>query len=62
MTINISWPYMLTISFLILKVSGFVNMSWWWVFSPIWISFLVTVLMFLIVVIFQCVQNKGYKL
>lgn len=26
--------------FLTLKVANFIAWSWWWIFSPIWISFL----------------------
>ena len=40
----------LTIVFIFLKVFGFVNWSWWWVFSPLWIS-LGLVVLFLIVVL-----------
>jgi len=29
----------LTILFVLLKVFGKIDWSWWWVFSPIWISF-----------------------
>ena len=28
----------LTIVFLVLKLCGVITWSWWWVFSPIWIS------------------------
>lgn len=28
----------LTIAFVVLKLCGIINWSWWWVISPIWIS------------------------
>lgn len=28
----------LTIIFVIAKLGGWINWSWWWVFSPLWIS------------------------
>ena len=28
---------MLTIVFVILKVMGYIDWSWWWVFAPLWI-------------------------
>jgi membrane protein YdbS with pleckstrin-like domain len=28
----------LTIVFVVLKLSGVITWSWWWVFSPMWIS------------------------
>ena len=29
---------LLTIVFIVLKLIGVINWSWWWVLSPIWIS------------------------
>lgn len=28
----------LTVIFIVLKLCGLINWSWWWVLSPIWIS------------------------
>lgn len=42
----------LTIVFVVLKLVGVINWSWWWVLSPLWISFalfLVVVILFLVV-------------
>jgi hypothetical protein len=30
--------------FIVLKLVGTIDWSWWWVLSPLWVSFLVTVL------------------
>lgn len=30
---------LLTILFIGLKLTGYIKWSWWWVLSPIWISF-----------------------
>lgn len=35
-------PTLLWIIFLILKLTGTVNWSWIWVFSPIWISWIIS--------------------
>lgn len=35
---------MLTIVLLVLKVTGYANISWLWVFAPIWIPFLIALL------------------
>lgn len=32
----------LTILFLILKLAGVISWNWWWIFSPIWVSLLIT--------------------
>ena len=29
---------LLTIAFIVLKLTGVIHWSWWWVLSPIWIS------------------------
>lgn len=52
----------LTIAFIVLKLTGFINWSWWWVLSPLWISFLLVIgfiAMFLLVAFaVVLVQNK----
>lgn len=35
--------------FIILKLIGAITWSWWWVFSPIWISLVIGILIFTIV-------------
>ena len=35
---GIGFPGALTIVFVILKALGYLNWSWWWVFSPLWIG------------------------
>lgn len=29
---------LLLIAFIVLKLTGVINWSWWWVFSPLWIT------------------------
>lgn len=36
---GIGFGGLLTIVFLILKLTGVIAWSWWWVFAPIWIPF-----------------------
>lgn len=35
---GIGFVGLLTIAFIILKLCGVINWSWWWVLSPLWIS------------------------
>ena len=42
----------LTIVFLVLKLCGVITWSWWWVFSPIWISWGIAILVVAIFAIF----------
>ena len=36
---TMSLPFLIFIIFLILKLTGVIDWSWWWVTSPIWIPF-----------------------
>jgi hypothetical protein len=38
---GIGFTGLLTILFVGLKLTGYINWSWWWVLSPLWISALV---------------------
>lgn len=40
---------LLTIVFIVLKLCGIINWSWIWVLSPIWISFILSILIVLII-------------
>jgi hypothetical protein len=35
---GIGFPGLLTIVFVIAKITGYISWSWWAVFSPIWVS------------------------
>jgi hypothetical protein len=37
---------LLAIAFIVLKLTGYIDWSWWWVLSPIWIG----VILFLLIV------------
>ena len=40
---------LLGIAFIVLKLTGYINWSWWIVLSPIWGSILVGLLIFLVI-------------
>ena len=42
---------LLTITLVVLKALGYLNWSWWWVFSPLWIPFAILILVFIVGVI-----------
>lgn len=46
---GIGFAGLLTIAFIVLKLTGFIAWSWWWILSPLWISAGVVVLVLLIV-------------
>jgi uncharacterized protein (DUF983 family) len=45
------FPSLLTILFIGLKLTGHITWSWWWVLSPLWISALIGLTIFAIVLI-----------
>jgi hypothetical protein len=54
-----SFSGLLTLIFITLKLTGFINWSWWWVLSPLWISF--GLLLVLLIVVFIAVVVFGKK-
>ena len=60
------WPIasILTIVFVVLKLTGVITWSWWWVLSPLWISFVLVILLFLIgfwIFAIADRRRRGYK-
>ena len=47
----------LTLLFIYLKMTSYIDWSWLWVLSPLWISFLVAIL---IAVIISILSKKGH--
>lgn len=41
---GIGFGGLLTILFIGLKLTGYIDWSWWWVLSPIWIAALIVIL------------------
>jgi len=50
---SIGFPTLLFLVFLILKLTNVITWSWWWVFSPIWISFILGVIIIGLVLWFK---------
>ena len=46
-TLSTPWATILTIIFVILKLTGSIAWSWWWVFSPLWIAIAIVILIVL---------------
>lgn len=46
---GLSFPGLLTIVFIILKLVNVINWSWLWVLSPLWISVVLTVIVLIII-------------
>lgn len=46
---GLSFAGLLTILFIGLKLTNYINWSWWWVLSPIWISFSIFLILLIII-------------
>ncbi len=56
---GIGFVGLLTIVFITLKLTEYIDWSWWWVLSPIWITFSIVVL--IVVVIFILAAHTNSK-
>jgi FtsH-binding integral membrane protein len=50
---------MLTVAFIVMKLTGYVAWSWWWVLSPMWIPLLLVLFIATIVLIFTGSNLNG---
>lgn len=46
---SVTFPSLLTILFVALKLTGQIDWSWWWVLSPLWICASVAIVFALVV-------------
>jgi len=53
--VGITATQLLTIVFIILKLTGVITWSWLWVLSPLWIP---VVLIVIIVIVYICIMNN----
>lgn len=58
---GIGFVGLLTIAFIVLKLCGVINWSWWWVLAPLWISFGVVLFIIAIVIVIGFYTNFGSK-
>ena len=49
---KIGFPGLLALVFIVLKLTGHIDWSWWWVLSPLWIVAAMVVLVFLVAGLF----------
>lgn len=55
-TTNSQIVELLTVLFIGLKLTGYINWSWWWVLSPVWIMASIVVIFVLIFLIVAAVK------
>jgi len=49
---GVGFAGLLTVAFVVLKLTGVINWSWWWVLAPIWISLALVVVFIALLVVF----------
>lgn len=55
---GISWVTVLTVLFIILKITDKIDWSWWWVLSPLWISISLSVVLFIVVAVIVSIFGR----
>lgn len=48
---GIGFAGLLTVLFIGLKLTGYIAWSWWWVLSPLWISALIVLFLFAVILV-----------
>lgn len=51
----------LLVVFIVLKLVGTINWSWWWVLSPLWINFIIWLLLVIGLAIYEVRSEKKIK-
>ena len=54
---GIGFTGLLTVAFIVLKLTGVIDWSWLWVLSPIWITALIAIAILLIVVLVAIISR-----
>lgn len=55
---GIGFTGLLTIAFIILKLTHNIDWNWWWVLSPIWITLAIVIIVLLIVFVIALATGK----
>ena len=57
-TVGLGFADALALLFIALKLTGYINWSWIWVLSPIWITISFLGLMFLVIVVIPIIADR----
>ena len=55
---GIGFTGLLTVAFIVLKLCGVIDWSWWWVLSPIWISISLVLIIILLAIVYYIYKEK----
>jgi hypothetical protein len=45
----IDFSALLSILFIVLKIKHYINWNWWWIFSPLWMCFIIFFIVFSVI-------------
>lgn len=49
---------LLTVAFVVLKLCKVITWSWWWVLSPLWISWVVAIILIIVMIFLGARSSK----
>lgn len=55
---GVGFTGLLTVAFIVLKLTGVIAWSWWWVLSPLWIGAAITAVILVAALIFVAVVDR----
>jgi len=58
---GIGFTGLLTIAFVVLKLTSYIQWSWWWVLSPLWISTILSILVLAIWIAVEVYKKRKWK-
>lgn len=48
---------LLTVLFIGLKLTNYINWSWWWVLAPLWIPIVLVILLIILIGVVYCLKG-----
>ena len=55
---GIGFSGLLTVAFIVLKLTHVIDWSWWWVLAPLWITFAIWLIIVLVVFVIAAIFGK----
>ena len=55
---GIGFSGLLTVAFIVLKLTHVIDWSWWWVLSPLWITFAIWLIIVLVVFVIAALMDR----
>lgn len=55
---GVNWAMVLTVLFIILKLTDRIDWTWWWVLCPLWISASLSVMLFIVVAVIVSIFGR----